>query len=61
MESANTKEPATASDGMTLNQDCPNCGRAKLVLTGACCKYARMGWEVVKKCPLICGFMERVL
>lgn len=61
MEQADTRIPETGPDGMTLNLLCPNCGKAKLVLTGACCKYERLGWQIVKKCPLICGFIERVL
>jgi len=61
MGQVETREPATAPDGMTLDQDCPKCGRTKLVLTGACCKHERLGWQVVKKCPLLCGFIERVL
>lgn len=53
--------PETAADGMTLDQTCPLCQRAKLVVLPACCKYERLGWEIVKKCPLLCGYIERVL
>ena len=58
---AEAQLPETGPDDMTLNQTCPNCGKAQLVLTSACCKYERLGWEIVKKCPLICGYIERVL
>ena len=61
MEQAEIREPETAPDGMTLAQKCPKCGKTNLVLTGACCKYARRGWEIMKKCPYLCGFVERVL
>lgn len=55
------KIPETGPDNMTLDIECPNCKQAQLVLLPACCKYERLGWEVVKKCPLQCGYVERVL
>lgn len=48
-------------DGLTLRIGCPGCGRARLVVMPACCKYQKLGWEIVKKCPLQCGYVERVL
>jgi len=53
--------PETGPDNLTLNIECPKCHQAMLVLLPACCKYERLGWEIVKKCPLQCGFVERVL
>ena len=61
MATEESQIPKTGSDGMTLKTACPNCGRSKLVLLPACCKYERLGWEIVKKCPLQCGYIERVL
>lgn len=61
MQTDQQKLPETGPDDLTLNTDCPNCGNAKLVLLSACCKYERLGWEVVKKCPLLCGYIKRVL
>lgn len=53
--------PETGSDGMTLDQTCPDCGRAKVVVLPACCKYQRMGWDIIKKCPLLCGYWEGII
>lgn len=53
--------PETGPDDLTLDIQCPNCGDAQLVLLPACCKHERLGWEIVKKCPLLCGYIERVL
>lgn len=61
MEINQREVPETGPDNLTLNIECPNCHQAMLVLLPACCKYERLGWEIVKKCPLQCGFVERVL
>lgn len=43
-----------------LEEKCPSCKQANLVLAEACCSDRSKGWSVVKKCPK-CGHRERVL